>query len=119
MNLVHDVLDKQVLDRNRCNVGRVDGVALELRDGLPPRVAYVELGAEAALRRLGGAAWARLAVWLRRVASPAAAGPTRVPWESVTVIGKEIQIDAEAEATPALAVELWLRDNVVRRVPWS
>ena len=117
MNLVHDVLDKQVLDRNRCNVGRVDGVALELRDGLPPRVAYVELGGEAAMRRLGDVL-ARFARWLRRVVKPAA-GPTRVPWESVTVIGKEIQIDAEAEATPALAVELWLRDNVVRRVPWS
>ena len=117
MNLVHDVLDKPGVDRNRCNVGRIDGVALELRDGLPPRLAYVELGGETAMRRIGG--WlARLAVWLRKIVSPAA-GPTRIPWASVTVIGKEIEIDADAESTPALAVELWLRDNVVRRVPWT
>ena len=117
MNLVHDVLDKQVVDRNRCNVGRVDGVALEVRDHMPPRVAYVEIGGEASMRRLGDT-MARVALRLRRVVK-AAAGPTRVPWESVTVIGKEIQIDAEAEATPALAVERWLRDNVVCRVPWT
>lgn len=118
MNLVHDVLDKQVVDRNRRNVGRVDGVALELRDGRPPRVASVVLGGEVAMRRLGRRP-ARLAAWLRRVLAPAVAGPTTVPWESVTVIGKEIQIDAEAEATPALALEVWLRDNIVCRVPWT
>ena len=119
MNLVHDVLDKQVIDRNRRNVGRVDGVTLELRDdGRPPRVASVVLGGEVTMRRLGRLP-ARLAAWLRGVLAPAVAGPTTVPWESVTEIGKEIQIDAEAEATPALALELWLRDNVVCRVPWT
>lgn len=115
MNLVHDVLDKRVVDRSRVAVGRVDGIALELRDGLPPRVAYVEVGGEAAMRRL--ARWlARLAAALRR-ATPPAGGPTRLPWAVVTAIGREIEADVDAEATPALAVELWLREHVVAKVP--
>ena len=59
MNLVHDVLDRVVVDRNEKHLGRVDGLVLELRDGAPPRVAYVEIGAETASRRVAG--------WLTRL----------------------------------------------------
>ena len=117
MNLVHDVLDKQVMDRSRINMGRVDGIALELRDGEPPRLAYIELSGETAMRRL--ARWlGRLAASLRGVA-PAAGGPTRIEWEHVTVIGQDIETDVVADETPALALELWLREHVVEKVPGS
>ena len=38
LRIVHDLLDKPVLDEERRNVGRVDGVVLELRRGAPPLV---------------------------------------------------------------------------------
>jgi hypothetical protein len=40
-----------------------------------------------------------------------------VPWEVVTVIGKYVELDVEAEDTSALALELWLREHVVSKVP--
>lgn len=116
MNLVHDVLDRVVVDRNACHLGRVDGLVLELRDGAPPRVAFVEIGGETAARRLAG--WlGRAARALGRLTGSATAGPTRIPWRVVTVVGKNVELDVEAEETTALSLELWLRDRVVAKVP--
>jgi len=116
VNLVHDVLDKQIIDRSKCHVGRVDGIALELRDGEPPRVAYVEAGFAVTGRRL--ARWlARLARGTRDAMGERVGGTTRIPWSQVTCIGNEIEVDLQAEETPALALERWLREHVVCKVP--
>ena len=44
MDLVRDILDAQLVDAHGHNIGRVDGILLELRAGRPPRVAAMELG---------------------------------------------------------------------------
>jgi hypothetical protein len=44
MDLVRDVLDKRVVDRNGREMGRVDGIVLECRDGSPPRVTAIAIG---------------------------------------------------------------------------
>ena len=44
IKLVRDVLDKQMLDKNECEIGRVDGIVLEFPEDAPPRVARLELG---------------------------------------------------------------------------
>ena len=116
MNLVHDVLDRVVVDRNQCHLGRVDGLALELRDDAPPRVAHVVIGGETAARRVAG--WlARLANALDRRMGVATRGPARLPWRVVTAVGQYVRVDAEADETDALSLELWLRDHVVAKVP--
>lgn len=118
MNLVHDVLDRVVVDRNQKHLGRVDGLVLELRDGAPPRIAYVEIGAETATRRVAG--WlARLTRALDRRTRDVTTGPTRLPWAVVGVVGKYVEVDVEAEDTAAMSVELWLRHHVVAKVPLS
>src|SRR5436190_722309 len=63
MHLVADVLDKQLLDVTGKNAGRADGVVLELRDGAPPRLAYVEVGPITLIGRLS----TRLARWYARL----------------------------------------------------
>lgn len=116
MNLVHDVLDRVVVDRNQRHMGRVDGLAIELRDDAPPRVAHVVVGGEPAMERLAG--WlGRLARALGRWTGGATRGPTRLPWAVVTVVGKYVEADVEADDTDAMALEVWLRDHVVARVP--
>lgn len=44
MDLVRDLLDKQVMDRNGREMGRVDSIAIDVRKGAPPRVVAIELG---------------------------------------------------------------------------
>ena len=39
IDVVHDVLDKHIVDRNGREMGRVDGISVELRGGAPPRLA--------------------------------------------------------------------------------
>lgn len=44
LHLVRDLLDKLVVDRNGREMGRADGIVMELRKDAPPRVAAIELG---------------------------------------------------------------------------
>ena len=43
LDLIRDVLDTQVTDREETKMGRVDGLVLELREGQPPRVVSIEM----------------------------------------------------------------------------
>ena len=45
MNLIKDVLDNQLVDRKDRKIGKVDGIVVELRDGLPPRLLSTVRGA--------------------------------------------------------------------------
>jgi sporulation protein YlmC with PRC-barrel domain len=108
MDLVRDLLDQQVLDRHGERMGRVDGVVLELRPGQPPRVSAIEVGLLTAARRVhpGIDRWRR---WL--------AEPLRLPMAAVTSIGLDVEVDVKASATSAFALERWLRQHVIRRIP--
>ncbi len=53
MELIHDLLDKDVLDRNGRTMGRVDGIVIEVRESAPPRVVCIEIGAAALERACG------------------------------------------------------------------
>jgi sporulation protein YlmC with PRC-barrel domain len=44
MDLVRDLLDQPVVDRNGRPMGRVDGIVLDLRADAPPRVVSIAIG---------------------------------------------------------------------------
>lgn len=116
MNITHDILDLQVVDRRGQRLGKVDGVILELREGAPPRVAAIEIGPVTLLRRMHPG----LAAWLQRLLlryGPRTDGTLRIPWSLVTAIGVEVKVDLVADGTPARAWEEWLREHVIRRIP--
>jgi len=115
IDLVRDILDTQVLDREKRPLGKVDGVGLELREGAPPRVAYLEIDSVTAWARLGP----RCARWAARLASRwrGEGHPYRFPWSRVRDFGIDIEIDADAESAPPLDLERWLRDKLVKRIP--
>ena len=69
MNLVRDCLDKQIDDRSKRRMGRVDGIVLEIEPGRPPRVAYVELGVKTLMNRLSSRLGTALAKLLKAVIS--------------------------------------------------
>ncbi len=109
LEVVRDLLDEQVLDRNGERIGKVDGVILEIREGGPPRVAAIEIGLPTAVRRLE-IGW--LERWVRRWARS-----TRIPMTRVVAIGRDIRVDVDADETSATDVERWLRRHVIERIP--
>lgn len=114
LHLVRDVLDTQVLDREKRPMGKVDGIGLELRDGAPPRVAYFEIDGVTAWRRFGE----RYGRWAARLARKwRHAEPYRFGWSQVRDLGIDLELDVDAERTSTFDLERWLRERFVARLP--
>ncbi len=116
MDVIRDVLDNQLVDRNQRKIGKVDGIIVELREGQPPRLAYLEVGLPVLARRLHP----RLEPWIAAIENKWGAKhsePFRIPWSKVKDIGIDVDVEIDAEETPILAWEKWLREKVIKRIP--
>lgn len=115
MELVRDCLDKQVDDQSKRRMGRVDGIILVLEPDRPPRVAYIELGVSTLMSRISVRIGRTVARWMRKWnISP---DPYRIPWGKLKIGLNTVIADVDAEETPALEWELWLRKKVIGRIP--
>jgi hypothetical protein len=115
--LVAEVLDEQLKDVNDVNAGRVDGIVLELRDGKPPKLAYIEVSPITLLERFSRRLARWYAVRIDRHIEPARGVPFRIPWTRVTRDGPTLRIDLDIRATPIMAIETWLKQHIVSRIP--
>ena len=115
MDLMRDCLDKQLDDRNKRRIGRVDGIIIDVEDGRQPHVAYVEVGVKTLLTRLSPRLADVVAGWLKNFGI--ATDPYRIAWGKLRVGLNKVEADVEAEKTPALEWELWLRRKVIGRIP--
>lgn len=116
MNIIRDILDNQLVDSKGANMGRVDGIVMELGDREPPRLTYIEVGMPTLAQRIHP----KLASWVVAIQSKWGAKHTqsfRIPFSQVRNIGIDVEIDVEAEATPVLAYEHWVRENIIKRIP--
>ncbi len=115
-DLVRDVLDKQIVDEDETEMGRADGVAIEIRDGKPPRVDHLELGFSVLAARLHP----RLEQWLRKIRdrwSVRSSGRYSIPWERVAEVKvHHVAVKLKAEATPAFDWERRAR-KLVEKIP--
>jgi sporulation protein YlmC with PRC-barrel domain len=108
VHLIRDVLDKQLLDKARVHLGRVDGIVMRVEEGRPPKIEAIELGMPALTRRLCAAIGLR---W-------AGSNPGyRIPWSKVTDVGVDIEVDIDRKDTPLERWQEWLRQNVMRWIP--
>ena len=117
MKLVCDVLDEQLVDRHGVRMGKADGIVAELREGAPPRLVAIETGA-AVLARLLSPRCERIALAINRrlgVAPPR----YRIPWSLIRDFDVDITLDLDATETPAFAWERWIREHIIRRLPFS
>lgn len=114
--IAHDLLDKVVLDEGRRNIGRVDGVVLELRRGAPPVISAFEIGGRVWARRLN-ATIARWAVALGRRWPVLGNGVTRFSMRDVRNTGITVSVKCDGRPTPAMAWENWLREHIISRIP--
>ena len=116
MELVRDCLDKQLIDRNGRKMGRVDGIVIEFDKSARPRIAYIEMGAVTQARRLHP----RLAKLIARISKKwnvERSDPLRISWSKVVISGIDVTVNVDAEETPALDWEKWLRKKIIGRIP--
>lgn len=117
MDLVRDVLDIRLVDRNGQGLGRVDDVVLRLRDGRRPAFVAMEVGAVTLARRVHPRV-ARIVSWIARRLSPVRLRAVRYPPQLCRDIGVDIELDVAASDDPRLLqFEKWLRRHIVARLP--
>lgn len=110
-----DLLDAQLVDQDERRMGKVDGVVLVVRAGAPPRVSALETGLVALAGRFRPRWRERVARWRRRLGLTE--GPVRIGMEKVERFGLDVKVAIDARRTSAFALERWLRDHVVARIP--
>jgi sporulation protein YlmC with PRC-barrel domain len=114
MDIGREILDQQLVDRAGVNIGKVDSVMLELREGRPPRITAVLTGGHLFARRLHP----RIESWTRRLTGgwgPQSHEPCRIPWSKVKKIGVDVKVDIEADSV--IPWEHWIRDHIIGRIP--
>jgi len=115
VHLVRDLLDKVVIDRNGREMGRVDRVVLELREGSPPRVVSIEVGASALGHRLGRR-FGRWAAGLLHAFGVDDGQPLRIHVSQILGVTDTVKVDLAFGETSAANVERTLR-RIVAAVP--
>jgi hypothetical protein len=119
MYVIADLLDKQIVDRDGHKMGRVDGIIATVRPGEPPVIDQLELGMITLARRLHPRL-EQLAEWLHGKLSIRQTKRYHIRWADVKQIEeKHVKTALCFEETPAADWELWLRENVVQRIPGS
>jgi hypothetical protein len=117
MDVVRDVLDELVVDRNGHEMGRVDGIVLEQRAGQPPRLGAILIGPAA----LGYRIHPRLGRVVKAIEERFGVSrgrPVQIPFDKVEIDDRKLKALLTIEETAADVVEQWLR-RWVRAVPGS
>lgn len=112
MDVVRDVLDKSVVDRNGREMGRVDAILLELGDG-PPRITALLIGPAALASRLHPAV-GRLVSTLEKQLGVGHDRPARIAVADVDEIGRKIRLRLTIGETAVAAIEHLLRGWIVK-----
>ena len=108
MDLVHDLLDKKVVDRNGREMGRVDSVVFEMREGAAPRVAAIEIGPAVLAQRIHPL----LGRWVAAIEHGFGVDegrPVRIPFSAILEIEDHVKVDLAFGETAAATVEQRLR----------
>ena len=111
MDLVHDLLDKKVVDRHGRELGRVDSIVAEASGSTAPRVIAIELGLSVLGGRIGPFA-GRCGAALERLLGIDAGRPVRIPFSSILDVREHVRVDCVAAEMPTTALERRLRDLV-------
>ena len=110
MKIVCDLLDKQLVDRNKRKIGRVDGIVVELHDD-EARIVALETGFAAAAGRVSKR-WERFAVAMGKRFGVRKTPRYRIAWEKVVDVGLDIDVDVDGAEGPPWAWEKWIREHL-------
>ena len=113
MDVVRDVLDKSVSDRNGRQMGRVDGIVLDHETNQPPRLVEILIGPAALGDRLHpmcGRFVRRVEKWLGLDHNR----PARIDFSDIDSIEQNVRVRLTVNETAVDAVEQRLRTWVLR-----
>jgi sporulation protein YlmC with PRC-barrel domain len=116
MNLIRDVLDKKLIDREECDMGRVSGLLMHVSETAQPRVTHILIGGQTLWTRLHPAL-GRLSARIGHLWGPGRKEAIRIPWSQVETVGKNVKLDCEAKETGALDWEIWIAKHIIERIP--
>ena len=116
MDLVRDVMDQKILDREDCEMGRVDGLVMQVGERSQPRITHIQIGGTTPWMRLHPA-FARLAARLARMWGPKRKEPVRIPWSRVISTGRDVKLDVRVRETGAIDWEIWIARHIIERIP--
>ena len=116
MDLIRDVLDKKLTDREDCKMGRVSGLLMHVGEKAQPRVTHILIGGDTLWMRIHPAL-GRLSSALRGMWGPKRSEAVKIPWSRVETVGKDVKLDVEAKETGALDWEIWIARNIIERIP--
>jgi hypothetical protein len=108
VDIVRDLLDKLVVDRTGREMGRVDGIVVEHRSGMAPRVLALEIGPSVLGYRLHPVV-GRWIAGLEQACGVAEGRPVRIPFSDVLETATDVKVDVAAGETGVGNVEQRLR----------
>lgn len=111
------LLDRQIVDLDGYLVGKADDIELGVSEDGRPFVAAILVGHHALGTRIGGVLGRCMAAVARRLHTTGDPRPLRIPFDRVAEVGSAIRLDVRHELLDTPAMELWLRDNVIGRIP--
>ena len=117
MDLIRDLLDKKVVDRNGREMGRVDSIVLDLREETAPRVAAIEMGPAVLAHRIHPFLGRCIAA-LEHIFRVDEGRPVRISLSNVLEFEPHVKVDLTFGETAAATVEQRLR-RLVSRIPGS
>ena len=113
------LLDRQVVDPDGGLVCKVDDVEFEQGADGGWHVVALLSGPQSLGPRLPG----RLGQWVmalgRRLSLHPEVRPRRIPFERVTDIGSAVTVDRSRDQLDLAALEDWVREHVIDRIPGS
>jgi hypothetical protein len=114
--VIRDVLDKMLFDEDDDEMGRVDGLVMQLGENSQPRITHIEIGGVTLAARIHPGL-ARFSRWLATKWGPKRRAAVRIPWSKVEHLGRNIKLNVEARDTGAIDWELWLARHFIERIP--
>jgi sporulation protein YlmC with PRC-barrel domain len=113
VDLVREFLDKKVVDRNGREIGRVDSIVVDVRDGEPPRISAIELGPAVLAHRVSRAL-GRVMAGVEHALDINGGRPYRIEVGSVIDVDNQVKVDRTFGETPPAEVERKLRRWAMR-----
>ena len=115
MRLIRNVLDAQVVDRRQNELGKVDGILLDISDPARPRVTALLVGSLVFAKRVHPP----FSTLIRWFSHKWHARTLSIPWATVRAVTLNVQVEMDAEDAESLTWERWLSKHVVARIPGS